>query len=252
MSTNFRRVLKYCRTLSGQSQLELALDAGMSARHLSFLESGRAEPGRDVVAKLAAALDIPDTARNALFVAAGFSPASKVAAKPPARVPRFERLLQISGPHPGALTDHRGTILATNAGMRALHAALTGMVIDLRGMAAAELAVGAGGFGPYLTNHEALMRRFAQCRTLERLVSGAPVDEVPAQTGTPAPREMIFDTEFGPLSFELIEATEGHRFHDQEHAVRLYGMLPSDRRTETAMVAMAARYEAAIASSNAA
>ncbi len=58
MSKTFGRVLKYCRRLGGKTQLELALDAGVSARHLSFLESGRAEPGRDVVARLAEALEI--------------------------------------------------------------------------------------------------------------------------------------------------------------------------------------------------
>lgn len=245
MSKSFRKVLKYCRSLAGRSQLELALDAGVSARHLSFLESGRAEPGRDVVVKLAAALAVSDTARNALFVAAGFSPGPGATSRNPGRVLRLERMLQSWDPHPSVLTDSRGCVLATNAGMRALHAALTGVVTHLQGFSAAELAVGAKGFGPYLKNREALEHRFARCRALEQLIAGGSVDAAQAETDGPTPSEMLFEGEFGALAFELVEAIEGHRFHDQEHAVRIYGMMPSDRETETAISAMTARYKAA-------
>jgi len=245
MSKSFRKVLKYCRGLAGRSQLELALDAGVSARHLSFLESGRAEPGRDVVVKLATALAVSDAARNALFVAAGFSPAPSATSRDPGRVLQLERMLQNWNPHPSVLTDSRGCVLATNMGMRALHAALTGVVANLQGFSAAELAVGAKGFGPYLKNREALGRRFARCRALEQLISGGSVEAPQTEADGPAPSEMLFEGEFGTLTFELVEAIEGHRFHDQEHAVRIYGMMPSDRETEAAMSAMTARYKAA-------
>ena len=56
------------------SQLALACDADISQRHLSFLESGRALPSRDMVLHLAAQLDIPLRDRSALLVAAGFAP----------------------------------------------------------------------------------------------------------------------------------------------------------------------------------
>src|SRR3546814_11644571 len=56
------------------SQLELALAAEVSQRHLSFVESGRAAPSRDLVLRLAEQLAVPLRARNALLVAAGFAP----------------------------------------------------------------------------------------------------------------------------------------------------------------------------------
>src|SRR6201998_1695978 len=57
------------------SQLDLAVDADVSARHLSFVETGRSAPSRDMVLKLAERLDVPLRERNVLLVAAGFAPA---------------------------------------------------------------------------------------------------------------------------------------------------------------------------------
>jgi transcriptional regulator with XRE-family HTH domain len=57
------------------SQLDLAVDAEISARHLSFVETGRAAPSREMVLRLAERLDVPLRERNVLLVAAGFAPA---------------------------------------------------------------------------------------------------------------------------------------------------------------------------------
>ena len=56
------------------SQLDLALEAGVSARHLSFLETGRSNPSREMVLHLAEELDVPLRERNTLLVAAGYAP----------------------------------------------------------------------------------------------------------------------------------------------------------------------------------
>src|SRR6267143_3897996 len=56
------------------SQLELALDAGVSARHISFLETGRAAPSREMLLTLSNVLDVPLRERNMLLLAAGFAP----------------------------------------------------------------------------------------------------------------------------------------------------------------------------------
>src|SRR5690348_9881161 len=68
------RLLREWRSARGHSQLALALHAGISTRHLSFIETGRASPSRDMVLLLADALDMPLRERNALLVAAGFAP----------------------------------------------------------------------------------------------------------------------------------------------------------------------------------
>ncbi len=67
-------LLRGWRQRRHRSQLDLALDAGVSARHLSFLETGRAQPSRAMLHRLAERLDVPLRDRNALLVAAGYAP----------------------------------------------------------------------------------------------------------------------------------------------------------------------------------
>lgn len=74
MSALFPALLRYWRTRRGLSQLELALEASVTARHLSFLETGRARPSQDMVLRLFSALDAPLRAHNEALVAAGFTP----------------------------------------------------------------------------------------------------------------------------------------------------------------------------------
>jgi transcriptional regulator with XRE-family HTH domain len=57
------------------SQLDLALDAGVSARHVSFIETGRSRPSAEMVVQLADHLDVPLRDRNSLLLAAGYAPA---------------------------------------------------------------------------------------------------------------------------------------------------------------------------------
>jgi transcriptional regulator with XRE-family HTH domain len=70
----FGRMLREWRRKRGVSQLDLALAGEVSQRHISFLESGRAQPSREMVLRLATALDIPLRAQNVLLIAAGFAP----------------------------------------------------------------------------------------------------------------------------------------------------------------------------------
>src|ERR1044071_9420298 len=67
--------LREWRQRRHRSQLDLAVDAEISARHLSFVETGRAAPSREMVLKLAERLEVPLRERNVLLVAAGFAPA---------------------------------------------------------------------------------------------------------------------------------------------------------------------------------
>jgi transcriptional regulator with XRE-family HTH domain len=69
------RHLRSWRERRRMSQLDLALDAEISTRHLSFVETGRSRPSREMVLRLAERLDVPLRERNTLLVAAGFAPA---------------------------------------------------------------------------------------------------------------------------------------------------------------------------------
>ena len=71
---HFSSLLKHWRSVRRLTQIELAADANVSARHLCFLETGRSQPSREMVQLLGSALDLPLEERNALHVAAGFVP----------------------------------------------------------------------------------------------------------------------------------------------------------------------------------
>lgn len=71
---SFGQLLRQWRAHRQRAQLHLALDAGVSQRHLSFLESGRAQPSRDMVLQLAEVLALPLRERNLMLHAAGFAP----------------------------------------------------------------------------------------------------------------------------------------------------------------------------------
>lgn len=73
-SGHFSSLLKHWRNVRRLTQIELASDANVSARHLCFLETGRSQPSRDMVQLLGSVLDLPLEERNALHVAAGFVP----------------------------------------------------------------------------------------------------------------------------------------------------------------------------------
>ena len=78
MTTEFGTHLKSWRAARRVSQLDLGLSANVSARHISFLETGRSRPSRAMVLALCEELDVPRGARNQLLTAAGLAPASGV------------------------------------------------------------------------------------------------------------------------------------------------------------------------------
>ena len=100
------------------SQLDLALDAEISQRHLSFVESGRASPSRDMVLRLAATLEVPLRERNALLLAAGYAPLYR---EQPLDAPAMgsahdavERILRAHMPHPALAVDRHWHMVAAN------------------------------------------------------------------------------------------------------------------------------------------
>jgi transcriptional regulator with XRE-family HTH domain len=101
------------------SQLDLAGDAEISARHLSFVETGRAAPSRDMVLRLAERLDVPLRERNVLLVAAGFAPAfpQRGLDDPALKSARqaIELVLKAHEPNPALAVDRHWNLVAANA-----------------------------------------------------------------------------------------------------------------------------------------
>ena len=101
------------------SQLDLALKTSISQRHISFVESGRAQPSREMVVKLAEGLDLPLRARNEILLAAGYAPLYPerrldLTAMKSARE-ALERILNHHEPYPAVVTDGAWNIVMQNA-----------------------------------------------------------------------------------------------------------------------------------------
>ncbi|MGE0313527.1 MAG: helix-turn-helix domain-containing protein [Lautropia sp.] len=100
------------------SQLALALQAGVSTRHLSFVENGRARPSAELIDTLATHMDVPLRERNALLLAGGFAPRYE---ETPIDAPALasvraaiERLLRAHDPYPGVALDRYWNIVVAN------------------------------------------------------------------------------------------------------------------------------------------
>jgi transcriptional regulator with XRE-family HTH domain len=117
-------LLRSWRRRRSLSQLELALDADVSSRHVSFLETGRARPSREMVLHLAEHLEVPLRDRNALLLAAGYAPvygehSLDTAEMEPVRA-ALDRFLRAHEPYPAIVLGRRYDLLASNDATQSL------------------------------------------------------------------------------------------------------------------------------------
>jgi transcriptional regulator with XRE-family HTH domain len=112
-------LLREWRQRRRMSQLDLSLEADISTKHLSFLETGRSQPSRDMVLLLAEQLEIPLRERNVLLVAAGYAPvfAERPLQDPALQAARKAVDLVLAGhePYPALAVDRHWTLIAANA-----------------------------------------------------------------------------------------------------------------------------------------
>ena len=105
--------------MRGKSQLDLALDAGVSQRHVSFVETGRANPSRQMIVDLSDTLGIPLRERNAIMNAAGYAATYRDEPLGTAAMVRVERainrMLHVHEPFPAIVLDRHWNVLATNS-----------------------------------------------------------------------------------------------------------------------------------------
>ncbi len=124
----FGQQLKHFRRMRGMSQLDLAFAAGVSPRHISFIETGRSKPSEDMVLKVAESLGIPLREQNTLLRSAGYAalfPARRLdepALAPMRRI--IERLLTRHEPYPGFVIDRYWDIVQLNRPARQLFSEL--------------------------------------------------------------------------------------------------------------------------------
>ncbi|MFN3312728.1 MAG: helix-turn-helix domain-containing protein [Hyphomonas sp.] len=151
----FPALLRRYRSSRRMSQLDLALDCNVSARHLSFLETGRARPSREMVLQISDGLVLPLASRNSLLQAAGFAavfPASPLdsASLGPFRAV-LKEMMDRHAPYPAILCDRHWQMRDANATAAALLAPLRGD-----------------------TNETSLVRMLTDTQTAEAMIANLP------------------------------------------------------------------------------
>ena len=178
-NTSFGAHLRWWRVRRGLSQLDLASAAGTSQRHVSFLESGRTQPSREMLLCLAAALDMPLRQQNALLLAAGFAPIWRerdLAAPELATVSRaLDHILTQQEPFPAVVVDRHWNLLRANLGAQRLTTFLTGPASEQSPPAAINLAewlLSPAGLRPLLVNWQDVAIHFLRGVQADAMADG--------------------------------------------------------------------------------
>ncbi|WP_261570804.1 helix-turn-helix domain-containing protein [Frankia gtarii] len=225
-------LLRQWRERRRVSQLELALRADSSARHISFVETGRATPSRAMVLRLAEHLDVPVRDRNALLIAAGYAPAyPETPLHDPAMATvraGLEQLLAAYEPNPALVLDGHYDVALTN---RAVLVLLTGVPADLLRppLNAMRLTLHPRGLAPRIVNlaewrahllermqRTMILRGSPMLRALYDEVAAYPVPDRPAgdnpgaDTGLGSANAPPADGEPPALALPMRIVVEGH------------------------------------------
>jgi len=245
-------LLRQWRERRRLSQLELALEAGISARHLSFVETGRSKPGRDILLGVLGKLDVPFREQNGLLLAAGHAPAFP---ERPLGGPELEPvrealdlILKGHDPYPAFAVDRAWNLVAANSSTKALTSAadvepalLEPPVNVLR------LSLHPHGLGSLVVNLAGWRAHFLE--RLERQIALTGDGQLAALAaeiaGYPIPAAESGRDTLGPVRFRLPDRAELSFFGmfatfdtpfdvtSSELAVEL--LFPADRATATAL-----------------
>ena len=149
-------LLRQWRQRRRMSQLDLACEAEISTRHLSFLETGRSQPSRDMLLRLAQWLDVPLRERNAMLLAAGYAPvfSERPLADPSMQAVRgaIERVLAGHEPYPALAVDRHWTLVMANAAVPPLLAGVEEAAFLQPPVNVLRLSLHPGGLAPRIAN----------------------------------------------------------------------------------------------------
>jgi len=240
------------------SQLDLALDAGVSTRHLSFVETGRSRPSAELVMALAEQLDVPLRERNGLLLAAGFAPVyGQRDLEEPEMGPvreALERVLAGHEPYPALVVDRHWGLVAANRALGLLTATATPELLEPP-VNVLRLALHPQGLAPHVANLPVWRAHLLDRLGRQAIVSGDPalaalhaeLASYPAGEPGPAPDLAAGDIavplrlhhEGGELSFISTVTTFGTAVDVTVSELSIEAFFPADAATERALRALA-------------
>lgn len=253
------RLLKQWRERRRMSQLGLAVEAEISTRHLSFMETGRAQPSRDMVLLLSRVLEVPLRGRNELLTAAGYAPIYRETALDAPEMARVRQalafMLRQQEPYPAMALDRHWNVLMTNEAM----SQVLGLFLDPAAAAAIgppnamRLSYHPQGLRPFIVNWEATAAAFIQWLHRDLLRTGDAetrrlLDELLSYPDVPR-HWQAFDLDASTVPFLAIElrrgdarfafftllASLGTPYDITLHELRIECFFPADEATEAAL-----------------
>lgn len=215
----FGRLLREWRSRRRVSQLDLAMEAGVSSRHVSFIETGRAQPSREMILMLARVLDVPLRDRNDLLTAAGYAAMYRATDLEAPALEQARRaldfMLRQQEPYPAIVVDRAWTILKANGGaVRLVEAFADPEAAGEWGGNAMRLMFHPRGFRPHIVNWEAMAAALIQWLHRDVLagLGGAEtrrlLEELLSYPGVP-PRWRTLDLDVSTAPFLPIEFRKG-------------------------------------------
>ena len=247
-------LLREWRRRAGVSQLDLALRADSSARHISFVETGRARPSEEMVLRLAGHLDVPVRERNTLLLAAGYAPRFPETPPDGKRLSGLraglERMVTAYEPYPALVVDGAYGVLAANRGVGALLEGVAPWLLEPP-LNAMRLTLHPDGLAPRIRNfrewrghllHQMERRgaldRSAPLRTLyEEVIAYALPDGGDEEAGSDSPYALPMLLECGDevLSFVSTIATFNTPLDVTVSELAVETLLPADSGTGRAL-----------------
>jgi transcriptional regulator with XRE-family HTH domain len=247
-------MLRQWRDLRGKPQLTLALDTGISQKHVSFVETGRSIPSRQMIVDLADALDIPMRDRNEILTAAGYAPTyggEPLDAPEMAAVQRaIARMLRQHEPYPAVVMDRYWNVIETNRSAPAFFGRFIDMSKRPKPRNLLHLMFDPGGMRPFLLDWEETarsllwrLRREAVGKVFDKQIKSliaelATFPDFPQDMNPPATSDQLpmlpvrFRTDGGPLTLFSMITTVGAPQTITAEELRLETMFPCDDETE--------------------
>jgi transcriptional regulator with XRE-family HTH domain len=253
------RLLKQWRERRRMSQLSLALEAEISTRHLSFLETGRTQPSREMVLLLSRVLDVPLRSRNDLLTAAGYAPVYRETGLDAPEMAQVKQalgfMLRQQEPLPAMVLDRHWNILLTNDAM----GKVMGLFLDPAATAALgpanamRLSYHPQALRPYIVNWEATAAAFIQWLHRDLLRTGDAetrrlLDELLSYPDVPKQWQLLdLDASTAPFlaielkkgdvrfSFFTVLASLGTPYDITLHELRIECFFAADAATDAAL-----------------